>query len=112
MSYPSFAIAIINVWAASAHDNNGLAQLVNNLLSPVTSLLPVLKKNGVDVEVIIKALAGKSLNGLVKDALGVNIHLNLNNLNKCEIQNAIVPLVNIFCALAADHRAAACRWCG
>lgn len=75
-------------------DNNGLAQLVNNLLSPVTSLLPVLKKNGVDVEVIIKALAGKSLNGLVKDALGVNIHLNLNNLNKCDIQNAIVPLVN------------------
>lgn len=75
-------------------DNNGLAQLVNNLLSPVTSLLPVLKKNGVDVEVIIKALAGKSLNNLVKDALGVNIHLNLNNLNKCEIQNAIVPLVN------------------
>ena len=75
-------------------DNNGLAQLVNNLLSPVTSLLPVLKKNGVDVEVIIKALAGKSLNDLVKDALGVNIHLNLNNLNKCEIQNAIVPLVN------------------
>lgn len=75
-------------------DNNGLAQLVNNLLSPVTSLLPVLKKNGVDVEVIIKALAGKSLNDLVKDALGVNIHLNLNNLNKCDIQNAIVPLVN------------------
>lgn len=75
-------------------DNNGLAQLVNNLLSPVTSLLPVLKKNGVDVEVIIKALAGKSLNDLVKDALGVNIHLNLNHLNKCEIQNAIVPLVN------------------
>lgn len=75
-------------------DNNGLAQLVNNLLSPVTSLLPVLKKNGVDVEVIIKALAGKSLNDLVKDALGVNIHLNLNHLNKCDIQNAIVPLVN------------------
>mgnify|MGYP000887592782 FL=1 len=75
-------------------DNNGLAQLVNNLLSPVTSLLPVLKKNGVDVEVIIKALAGKSLNNLVKDALGVNIHLNLNHLNKCDIQNAIVPLVN------------------
>ena len=24
----------------------------------------------------------------------MNIHLNLNNLNKCEIQNAIVPLVN------------------
>ena len=75
-------------------DNNGLAQFVNNLLSPVTSLLPVLKKNGVDVEVIIKALAGKSLNDLVKDALGVNIHLNLNNLNKCDVQNAIVPLVN------------------
>lgn len=75
-------------------DNNGLAQLVNNLLSPVTSLLPVLKQNGVDVEVIIKALAGKSLNDLVKDALGVNIHLNLNNLNKCDIQNALIPLVN------------------
>lgn len=75
-------------------DNNGLAQLVNNLLSPVTSLLPVLKKNGVDVEVIIKALAGKSLNDLVTDELGVNIHLNLNNLNKCDIQNAVVPLVN------------------
>lgn len=74
-------------------DNNGLSQLVNNLLSPVTSLLPVLKDNGLDVNKIIETFAGKSLNALVTDALGVNIHLDLNNLNKCEIQNIILPLV-------------------
>lgn len=74
-------------------DNNGLSQFVNNLLSPVTSLLPVLKDNGLDVNKIIETFAGKSLNALVTDALGVNIHLDLNNLNKCEIQKLILPLV-------------------
>lgn len=74
-------------------DNNGLSQLVNNLLSPVTSLLPVLKENGLDVNKIIETFAGKSLNALVTDALGVNIHLDINNLSKCDIQNIVVPLV-------------------
>lgn len=76
-------------------DNNGLAQLVNNLLSPITSLLPVLKDNGLNINTIIKMFTnGKSLNAYVTDALGVNIHLDLNDLNKCDIQNAIIPLVN------------------
>lgn len=76
-------------------DNNGVAQLVNNLLSPVTSLLPVLKNNGLNVNTIIKAFTnGQSLNAIVTKALGVNIHLDLNNLNKCDIQNAVVPLIN------------------
>lgn len=81
--------------AAYFIDNNGLAQLVDNLLSPVTSLLPVLKENGVDINTIIEAFTdGKSLNSIVTDKLGVNIHLDLNNLNKCDIQNAVIPLVN------------------
>lgn len=75
-------------------DNNGLSQFVNNLLSPVTSLLPVLKDNGLNVNTIIKTFTdGKSLNSIITDALGVNIHLDLNDLNKCDIQNAVVPLV-------------------
>lgn len=75
-------------------NGNGIAQLVNNLLSPITTLLPAFKKNGLDVNVIIEALLGCSLNELVTDALGVNIHLDLNNLNKCDIQNAIIPILN------------------
>lgn len=76
-------------------DNNGVAQVVNNLLSPITSLLPVLKDNGLDVNKIIKLFTGgESLNSLITGMLGVNIHLDLNDLNKCEIQKLVVPLLN------------------
>lgn len=80
-------------------DSNGLAQAVGNLLAPVTAkngLLGVLKKNGLDVDKLIKMIAGKDLGALVKDLLGlkVNFKLELNDLASCNIQDIIVPLVN------------------
>ncbi len=80
--------------AAYFIDNKGISQLVDNLLSPVTSLLPVLKDNGLNINTIIETFAGKSLNALVTEKLGINIHLDLNNLYKCDIENAVIPLVN------------------
>ena len=80
-------------------DSNGLAQAVGNLLAPITAkngLLGVLKKNGLDVDKLIKMIAGKDLGSLVKDLLGlkVNFKLQLNDLASCNIQVIIVPLVN------------------
>lgn len=75
-------------------DNNGVSQLLNNLLAPITQLLPVLKENGLDVEKIIECFLGTSINQAITKLLGVNIHLDLNDLNKCDIQNAVIPLVN------------------
>ncbi len=79
-------------------DSNGLAQLVSNLLAPITAedgILGALDKNGFNVDKLIKEIAGKSLGQIVKDALGVKtkINLELHHLEKCNIQDIIVPLV-------------------
>ena len=80
-------------------DNNGLAQAVSNLLAPITSkkgVLGILKSNGIDVDKLIKTIAGKSLGKIVTDALGINVKLNLKltDLSKCNIQDIVLPLVN------------------
>lgn len=79
-------------------DSNGLAQAVSNLLAPITSkkgVIGILKKNGVDVDKIIKAITGKSLGKIVTDALGLNVKLNLKitDLTACNIQDIVLPLV-------------------
>ena len=79
-------------------DSNGLAQAVSNLLAPITSkkgVIGILKKNGIDVDKLIKQIAGKSLGKIVTDALGVNVKLNLKltDLSKCNIQDIVLPLV-------------------
>ena len=79
-------------------DSNGLAQAVSNLLAPITSkngVVGILKKNGINVDKLIKQIAGKSLGTIVTDALGVNVKLNLKltDLSKCNIQDIILPLV-------------------
>lgn len=80
-------------------DSNGLAQAVSNLLAPITSkkgVLGILKSNGIDVDKLIKTIAGKSLGKIVTDALGINVKLNLTltDLSKCNIQDIVLPLVN------------------
>lgn len=80
-------------------DSNGLMQAISNLLAPVTAkngLLGVLKKDGVDVDKLIKGITGKSLGSIVSDLLGIKTKLNiqLTNLKTCNIQDIIVPLVN------------------
>ena len=80
-------------------DSNGLAQAVSNLLAPITAkngVLGILKSNGIDVDKLIKTIAGKSLGKIVTDALGINVKLNLTltDLSKCNIQDIVLPLVN------------------
>lgn len=72
-------------------DNNGVGQLVNNLLSPITELLTILDKYGINIDTIIEAIAGKSLGELI-NMPGLN--LQLTDLNSCNIQDVIIPLVN------------------
>lgn len=79
-------------------DSNGLTQLVSNLLAPITAengLLGALDKNGFNIDKIIKEIAGKSLGQIVQNALGTKtkINLELHHLEKCNIQDIVVPLV-------------------
>lgn len=84
-------------------DGNGIAQVVSNLLAPITSekgVLGALKKNGIDVDKLVKSIAGKDLSslvsGLLKSSLNVNVKLTikLTDLKSCNIQDAIIPIVN------------------
>lgn len=80
-------------------DNNGLTQAIGNLLAPITAkdgVLGVLKKNGIDVDKLVKDLTGKSLGKIVTDALGlknVKLNIELNNLAATNVQDIVVPLV-------------------
>ena len=80
-------------------DNNGVSQAIGNLLAPITSkngILGVLKKNGIDVDKLIKNLTGKKLGKIVTDALGlkkVKLNIELNNLAATNVQDLVVPLV-------------------
>jgi hypothetical protein len=80
-------------------DSNGVAQAVSNLLAPVTSdegIIGALSDNGIDVDDIIEAFVGQDLGSLVADKLGIKTDLNLEigNLEECNIQDIVVPLVN------------------
>ena len=77
-------------------DNGGIPQLLDNLLSPVTAFLKDAKKQGVDVDKIIKMIAGKDLGTIITKALkinGVKIKLSLTNLKACNIDDVVYPLV-------------------
>ena len=80
-------------------DSNGISQVVGNLLAPITAkdgVLGVLKKNGIDVDKLVKELFGKSLGKIVTDALGikgVKLNIELNNLAATNLQDIVVPLV-------------------
>ena len=78
-------------------DNNGISQALGNLLAPITAedgVLGVLKKNGIDVDKLVKDLFGKSLGKIVTDALDIKVKLNieLNNLAATNVQDIVVPL--------------------
>ena len=79
--------------------NNGVSQAIGNLLAPITAkngVLGVLKKNGIDVDKLIKSLTGKTLGKIVTDALGlkkVKLNIELNNLAATNVQDLVVPLV-------------------
>ena len=80
-------------------ESNGIAQVVGNLLAPITAkngILGILSKHGINVDKIIKQLTGGDLGELVTNLLDlkVDFHLELTHLEKCNIQDIIVPLVN------------------
>lgn len=74
--------------------NGGLSQFVNNLLAPVTNIIANLKNAGIDVNEIIKQIAGKDLSTLISDALGIKVQIDLANLSAFRVQDIIIPLVN------------------
>lgn len=80
-------------------DSNGLAQVVNNLLAPITSekgLVEQLNAAGIDVDNLIESIAGGPLGDVITNALGINVNLNLkiSDLNSCNIQDILIPLVS------------------
>ena len=86
-------------------DSNGLAQVVNNLLAPITSkdgLVGALSKSGYDIDDVVTSIVGKPLGRVITDALGINVNLTMNiaDLNSCNIQDIVVPLVR---KLLADN---------
>ncbi len=78
-------------------DNNGVAQVIDNLLAPITkSIIPALEKEGIDVDKLIADALGADLGSFVASKLGVNVELNisLKNLTACNIQDIVLPLIN------------------
>lgn len=80
-------------------ESNGLAQVVNNLLAPITSekgLVGQLVNLGIDVDAIIEQIAGGSLGDVITKAIGIdaNLTLKVSDLNSCNIQVIIVPLIS------------------
>lgn len=80
-------------------DSNGLAQVVNNLLAPITSekgLVGQLNAAGIDVDNLIESIAGGPLGDVITNALGINVNLTLkvSDLNSCNIQDILIPLVS------------------
>lgn len=78
-------------------DNNGIGQLLDNLLSPITQFLKGAKKDGLDVDKILKVALGKDLGTFLTEMLkikGVKLNVKLTDLSSLNIQEIVVPLIN------------------
>ena len=80
-------------------ESNGVAQLVGNLLAPLTGkdgILGVLKKDGLDLDKLIKLIFAKDLGKIVADALDLDVKLKikLTDMSQTNVQVIVVPLVN------------------
>lgn len=79
-------------------EDNGLGKVVDNLLAPITSLIDVLDKNGINIDDLIEQIAGQSLKDLLEGLIGMdlgNVKLELTDLeNSLNIQDILIPLVN------------------
>ncbi|MCC8016021.1 MAG: hypothetical protein LIO43_01190 [Clostridiales bacterium] len=76
-------------------ENGGLGQFLDNLLAPLTKIIDVLNKYGLNVDSIIESAAGKSLGDLLGGMLGVSgLKLNLSDLSSVNIHKYLIPIVN------------------
>ena len=78
-------------------DNNGIGQLLDNLLAPITNIVKTAKSAGLDVDKIISAVLGKDLGKYLTSLLkvrGVKLNIKLADLKSCNIQDIVVPLIN------------------
>lgn len=78
-------------------DAHGLSQLVNNLLAPVTGIIADVAET-LDVNAILRSALGTDLNGLVAKYLGVKVNIDLTNLSQLNLEDLIIPLVNMLLA--------------
>ena len=57
---------------------------VSNLLAPITDLINVLNKNGINADDLVEQIAGKSLKDLLEGLIGIELgDLNLELTNRC-----------------------------
>lgn len=78
-------------------DNNGIGQLLDNLLSPITEWLKGAKKDGLDIDKILNIALGKDLGTFLTEMLkikGVKLNVKLTDLSSLNIQEIVVPLIN------------------
>ncbi|MBR3148592.1 MAG: hypothetical protein IKF64_00320 [Eubacterium sp.] len=80
-------------------ESNGVAQVVGNILAPITSddgLLGILRKHGFDLDKFIKLTFDKDLGTIVNDLLGIKskLKINLTDMSKTNVQVIVVPLIN------------------
>lgn len=78
-------------------DNNGIGQLLDNLLSPITEWLKSAKKDGLDIDKILKVALGKDLGTFLTEMLkikGVKLNVKLTDLSSLNIQDILIPLIN------------------
>ncbi|MDD6729083.1 MAG: hypothetical protein PUE08_07695 [Eubacteriales bacterium] len=77
-------------------DNNGIGQLVDNLLSPLTQWIKEIKKDGFDLDKILKLAFGTDLGSVVGAYFKTDVKLNikLTDLSSCNIQEVLLPLIN------------------
>lgn len=79
-------------------EDNGLGNVIHNLLAPIISLIDVLDENGINIDDLIEQIAGQSLKDLLEGLIGIdlgNVKLELTDLkNSLNIQDILIPLVN------------------
>ena len=84
-------------------DGYGISQFLNNLLGSIVSdngIVGILNANGINVDSIIAEIIGMDLGAFIESKIGSNagLKLELNNLEKCNIHEVLIPIVNTLLA--------------
>ena len=84
-------------------DAHGLSQLLNNLLAPVTSIIEDAAKT-LNLNTIIKNVAGTDLGSLIASLLDINIpiKIDLTDLSSIPVEDMIIPIIKAVLAGSDD----------